>query len=119
MRGTARGDTMETSANAIVTAPADGWVLYAGAFRAYGNLLIIDAGTGHHIVLAGMDRIDVGQGQFVVGGEPVGIMGQIRLAGVTAAAAENDNPTLYIEFRKDGDPVDPDPWWERVSAGRT
>ncbi len=117
--GTARGDTMETSANAIVTAPSDGWVLYAGAFRAYGNLLIIDAGAGYHMVLAGMDRIDVSQGQFVVGGEPVGIMGQIRLAGVTAAAAENDNPTLYIEFRKDGDPVDPDPWWERVSAGRT
>lgn len=117
--GTARGETMETSANAIVTAPADGWVLYAGPFRAYGNLLILDAGNGHHLVLAGMDRIEVTQGQFVVGGEPVGIMGQIRLAGVTAAAAENDNPTLYIEFRKDGNPIDPSPWWERVSAGRT
>ncbi|WP_306120575.1 MULTISPECIES: peptidoglycan DD-metalloendopeptidase family protein [unclassified Roseitalea] len=117
--GTARGETIETSSNAIVTAPADGWVLYAGPFRAYGNLLILDAGDEHHLVLAGMDRIEVSQGQFVVGGEPVGVMGQIRLAGVTAAAAENDNPTLYVEFRKDGKPIDPSPWWERVSAGRT
>lgn len=115
----ARGDTLQTTANAIVTAPADGWVLYAGPFRAYGNLLILDAGGGYHMVLAGMDRIEVSQGQFVAAGEPVGIMGSIRLAGVTAAAAENDSPTLYVEFRKNGNPVDPSPWWERTGAGRT
>ena len=115
----ARGDTLQTTANAIVTAPADGWVLYAGPFRAYGNLVILDAGDGYHMVLAGMDRIEVSQGQFVAAGEPVGIMGSIRLAGVTAAAAENDSPTLYVEFRKNGNPVDPAPWWERTGAGRT
>lgn len=115
----ARGDTMQTSSNAIVTAPADGWVLYAGPFRAYGNLLILDAGNGYHMVLAGMDRIEVSKGQFVAGGEPVGIMGSIRLAGVTAAATENDSPTLYVEFRKDGRPVDPARWWERAGTGRT
>ena len=117
--GTASGDTLETVSDAIVTAPADGWILYAGPFRSFGNLLILDVGDGYHIVLAGMDRIEVGRGQFVAGGEPVGVMGSVRLAGVTAAAAENDNPTLYIEFRKDGTPIDPAPWWERISAGRT
>lgn len=115
----ARGDTLQTTPNAIVTAPADGWVLYAGPFRAYGNLLILDAGDGYHIVLAGMDRIEISRGQFVAGGEPVGIMGSIRLAGVTAAATENDSPTLYVEFRKNGKPVDPSPWWEAAGAGRT
>lgn len=115
----AKGDTIETSANAIVTAPADGKVLYAGPFRAYGNLMILDAGENYHIVLAGMDRIDVAQGQFVLEGEPVGAMGRIRLASVTAAATENDNPTLYVEFRKNSKPIDPSPWWERVNAGRT
>ena len=119
LNGTARGDTIQTRADAIVTTPADGRVLYAGPFRAYGSLLILDAGGGYHMVLAGMDRIDVTPGQFVVGGEPVGVMGSIRLAGVTAAATENDSPTLYVEFRKNGKPVDPAPWWERVSAGRT
>ena len=115
----AQGDTLETSPNAIVTAPADGKVLYAGPFRAYGNLLIIDAGEEYHLVLAGMDRIDVAQGQFVLEGEPVGAMGRIRLASVTAAATKNDNPTLYIEFRKNSKPIDPSPWWEKISAGRT
>lgn len=115
----AQGDTIETSPNAIVTAPAGGKVLYAGPFRAYGNLLILDAGDNYQIVLAGMDRIDVAQGQFVLEGEPVGAMGRIRLASVTAAATDNDNPTLYIEFRKNSKPIDPSPWWERVSAGRT
>lgn len=116
---TARGETVQTNPNAIVTTPADGWVLYAGPFRAYGNLLIVDAGDGYHMVMAGMDRIEVSQGQFVSRGEPVGIMGSIRLAGVTAAAAENDSPTLYVEFRKDAEPVNPSPWWERIEAGRT
>ena len=116
--GLARGDTIETRADAIVTAPADGKVLYAGPFRAYGNLLIMDAGDGYHVVLAGLDRIDVSPGQYVVASEPVGIMGRIRLAGVTAAAAENDSPTLYVEFRKDGKPVNPAPWWEPVTTGR-
>ncbi|MEM8541092.1 MAG: peptidoglycan DD-metalloendopeptidase family protein, partial [Pseudomonadota bacterium] len=115
----AQGDTIETSPNAILTAPAGGKVLYAGPFRAYGNLLILDAGDNYQLVLAGMDRIDVAQGQFVLEGEPVGAMGRIRLASVTAAATDNDNPTLYIEFRKNSKPIDPSPWWERVSAGRT
>lgn len=117
--GTARGDTLETVSDAIVTAPADGWILYAGPFRAYGNLLILDVGDGYHIVMAGMDRIEATQGQFVAGGEPVGVMGTVRLAGVTAAAADNDNPTLYIEFRRNGEPIDPAPWWEQISVGRT
>ncbi|KAG1651765.1 hypothetical protein GQR58_026800 [Nymphon striatum] len=64
----AQGDTLETSPNAIVTAPADGKVLYAGAFRAYGNLMILDVGENYHLVMAGMDRIDVAQGQFVLEG---------------------------------------------------
>ncbi|MDZ7822882.1 MAG: peptidoglycan DD-metalloendopeptidase family protein [Ahrensia sp.] len=115
----AQGDTIETSANAIVTAPADGKVLYAGPFRAYGNLIIVDAGEGFQLVLAGMETIGVSQGQFVLEGEPLGSMGRIRLASVTAAATRSDNPTLYVEFRKNSKPIDPAPWWERVDSGRT
>ncbi|MEO1703016.1 MAG: peptidoglycan DD-metalloendopeptidase family protein [Pseudomonadota bacterium] len=108
---TAQGDTIETLPNTIVTAPADGTILYAGPFRAYGNLLILDAGEKYHIVMAGMDRIDVREGQFVVAGEPVGIMGSVRLASVSAAAATGDKPTLYVELRKDGRPIDTGQWW--------
>jgi murein hydrolase activator len=117
--GLAQGDTIEASPGAYVTAPTDGWVLYAGPFRSYGQLLIMNVGDGYHVVLAGMERIDVRQGQFVLAGEPVGAMGRVHLASVSAAAAEIDNPTLYIEFRKNGKPVDPHPWWEQSGSGRT
>ena len=117
--GTAQGDTIEAHPGAYVTAPADGWILYAGPFRSYGQLLILNVGDDYHVVLAGMERIDVRQGQFVLAGEPVGGMGRIHLASISAAAAANENPTLYIEFRRNGKPVDPDPWWETPGSGRT
>ena len=110
---------MEASPGAYVTAPADGWVLYAGPFRSYGQLLILNVGDDYHVVLAGMERIDVSQGQFVLAGEPVGAMGKVHLASVSAAAAANENPTLYIEIRRNGKPVDPGPWWEPAGSGRT
>lgn len=113
------GETVEARAGAIVTAPAQATVLYAGPFRAYGQLLILDVGDGYHVVLAGMSSLDVSTGQTMVAGEPVGVMGAIKLASVSAAAIQNDNPTLYIEFRKNGKPVDPSPWWEQAATGRT
>ncbi|BCH21775.1 membrane protein [Mesorhizobium sp. L-8-3] len=114
-----RGDMLATQSGAIVTAPADGSVLYAGPFRSYGQLLILNAGDGYHVVLAGMGRISVSLGQSVLAGEPVGTMGEARVA--SAAAFENGNtaPELYIEFRKDGKPVDPAPWWSERLSGRT
>ena len=117
--GRAQGDTIEVKPGAYVTAPSDGWVLYAGPFRSYGQLLILNVGDDYHVVLAGMERIDVDQGQFVLAGEPVGVMGKVHLASISAAAAEIENPTLYIEFRLNGKPVDPDPWWETTGSGRT
>ena len=64
-------------------------------------------------VLAGMERISVDIGQFVLTGEPVGVMGngpQVASAMLTGATGTSQ-PVLYIEFRKDGSPVDPNPWW--------
>lgn len=115
--GVMHGDTVATQSGAIVTAPADGNVLYAGPFRSYGQLLILDAGDGYHIVLAGMSRINVALGRSVLAGEPVGAMGEARLASLTSATA--GSPELYVEFRKDGKPVDPAPWWAERRSGRT
>ena len=84
-------------------APADGWVVYAGPFRSYGQVLILNAGDGYHIVLAGMERIDAGLGQFVLGGEPVAAMGATRLASIGDIEHTSAQAILYVEFRKDGD----------------
>jgi murein hydrolase activator len=113
-----QGITVASRSGALVQAPADGWVVYAGPFRSYGQLLILNAGDEYHVVMAGMDRINVSPGQFVVAGEPVATMGETRLAGAAALALASGQPTLYIEFRKDGQPVDPDPWWASEASGR-
>jgi len=107
--GTLRGISLQTRGEARIIAPTDGWVVYSGPFRSYGQLLIINAGGGYHVLLAGMGRIDVSLGQFVLTGEPVAVMG----ASLPAGQGHNDNsrPVLYVEFRKDGRPIDPGPWW--------
>jgi septal ring factor EnvC (AmiA/AmiB activator) len=108
--GTEKGLTVAARAGAQITAPCDGWVVYAGPFRNYGQLLILNAGSGYHVLLAGMDRISVDLGQFVVTGEPVAVMGPGG-GQVPATPASAKQPALYVEFRKDGTPVDPGPWW--------
>ncbi|HTV37908.1 MAG TPA: peptidoglycan DD-metalloendopeptidase family protein [Xanthobacteraceae bacterium] len=108
--GTQKGLSIAAHAGAQITAPCDGWVVYAGPFRSYGQLLILNAGGGYHVLLAGMDRISVDLGQFVLTGEPVAVMG--GEAQVSAAVATGSKqPVLYVEFRKDGTPIDPSPWW--------
>jgi murein hydrolase activator len=117
--GVMLGDMVATQSGAIVTAPADGSVLYAGPFRSYGQLLILNAGDGYHVVLAGMGRISVATGQSVLAGEPIGAMGEARVANASANGIGNTGPELYVEFRKDGKPVDPAPWWAVRFSGRT
>jgi septal ring factor EnvC (AmiA/AmiB activator) len=108
--GVQKGISLATRAGAQVTTPCDGWVVYAGPFRSYGQLLILNAGGGYHVLLAGMERISVNIGQFVLTGEPVATMGTAsQVASILAATPSQ--PVLYIEFRKDGTPVDPGPWW--------
>jgi septal ring factor EnvC (AmiA/AmiB activator) len=109
--GTEKGLTVAARPGAQITAPCDGWVVYAGPFRNYGQLLILNAGSGYHVLLAGMDRISVGLGQFVVTGEPVAVMGGGGAQVPAAPVANSTPPALYVEFRKDGTPVDPSPWW--------
>ncbi|MGE5260217.1 MAG: murein hydrolase activator EnvC family protein [Actinomycetota bacterium] len=111
--GTAKGISLQTRPEARITAPSDGWVVYAGEFRSYGQLLIINAGGGYHVLLAGMSRIDVSLGQFVLAGEPIAVMGSS--GAPSQSGDDNSRPVLYVEFRKDGRPIDPDPWWAEAS----
>lgn len=112
----ARGIVIETRAGAQVVAPADGWVVFSGPFRNYEQILILNAGGGYYFVLAGLGRSMVQPGHFVLAGEPVGVMGNVA-ASVQAQsrtkspATQEALPAIYIELRKDGRPIDPDPWW--------
>lgn len=108
--GVQKGISLASKPGAQVTTPCDGWVVYAGPFRSYGQLLILNAGGGYHVLIAGMERISVNIGQFVLTGEPVATMGSTsQVASILATNASQ--PVLYVEFRKDGTPIDPGPWW--------
>ena len=75
--------------------------MFAGAFRRYGELLIIAHGEGYHTLLAGFASIDGIVGQWLLAGEPVGKMGQLD---------SQRKPELYIELRQNGEPINPIPW---------
>ena len=111
--GRTKGMTVAARSGMRVISPADGWIVYAGPFRSYGNILILNAGSGYHIVLAGMERIDVVSSQFVLAGEPVAVMGARQFASLGDLDHTSVQPLLYIEFRKDGHSIDPSPWWDR------
>jgi len=95
---TAKGLTITTRSGAQIVAPYDGIVMFAGPFKGYGQILIIDHGGGYHSLLAGMDQVEASVGQSVIAGEPVGTM---RTDGA---------PDLYLELRRQGQPINPLPW---------
>lgn len=109
------GIRVETRPGAPVTSPCDGKIMFAGTFRGYGQMLIIAANGGYHVLLAGLAKVDGVVGQTVLAGEPVGRM-RIRPKNVQSVGGER----LYIEFRRNGVPVDPAPWFaglrEKVSG---
>jgi murein hydrolase activator len=110
---TERGLTLSTRQGALVSSPSDGWVAFAGPWRSYGQLLIINVGGGYYIVLAGMQQINVELGQFVLAGEPVGVMSASGTKPVANGALGAASSVLYVEFRKDGVAIDPAPWWAK------
>ena len=107
----AQGLSLRVAAEGRVYAPVDARVSYAGPFRSYGQILILDPGAGYHIVLSGMERIDVARDQTVLAGEPIGRMGATRYASAGTIDIQSSEPVLYIEFRRDGRAIDPSPWW--------
>jgi septal ring factor EnvC (AmiA/AmiB activator) len=110
--GRAQGLMIATRAHAQVITPADGKVEFAGAFRSYGQVLILNPGGGFRVLLAGMDKVTPGVGEFLRAGEPVGEMG-VGPASVTlfGEVVQDGRPVLYIEFRNSTEAIDSGPWW--------
>lgn len=94
-----KGLTLVTRPGALVVAPFDGRIEFAGPFKGYGQILIIQHRDGYHSLLAGLGRIDGAAGEWLVAGEPVGAM-----------APDEPKPRLYLELRHNGQPINPLPW---------
>lgn len=92
---TSRGITIRARAGSTVVAPRGGTVVFAGPFRGYGQILIVEHGNGYHSLLAGFGRIDTAVGKRVASGEPVGLM------------PADGSPDLYFELRRNGQPINP------------
>jgi septal ring factor EnvC (AmiA/AmiB activator) len=102
--GPATGISYRAPPGARVVAACAGRVAFASPFRSYGLLLIVDCGGGYHAVFAGFERLDVKVGQALAAGEPVGVMPNWEPGG------SGNRPALYVELRRDGQPVNPAPW---------
>ena len=96
-----KGVIIKTRNMAQVTSPFDGAVMFAGPFRGYGNMIIIEHGRGYLTLLAGLEDIDCDVGQMLLAGEPIGQM------------PDTSQPKLYVELRHNNQPIDPLPWYNR------
>ena len=110
--GESQGLVIATRQGAQVTSPADGEVEFAGSFRSYGQVVILNPGGGYRILLAGMGNITAVTGETLRAGEPLGQMGNgpssVTLLG---DVMQNGQPVLYIEFRNSTSAIDSGPWW--------
>lgn len=95
-----QGARLRTRAGAQVISPAAGEVTYAGPFRSYGQVLILNLDGGYALVLTGLDALRVRVGDTVRAGQPVG---EMPISDMTA-------PELYVEVRREGRPIDPGRW---------
>ncbi len=84
-----------------VRSVAGGIVRFAGWFRGYGRIVIVDHGDGYHSISGHLDEISVKVGQPIEEGEFVGTVGETGSLG---------GPRLYFELREQGEPVDPERW---------
>lgn len=120
-----KGLEVETRPGAQVVAPVDGEILYSGQFRSYGGLLIVDVGSGYHMLIAGLDDVQAVVGQRLLAGEPIGAMAGAgaqsynspnfaqsggRRGQLAVSKEQEKAPRLYFELRKGGKPFDPWVW---------
>lgn len=91
---TSQGITFQSRPGAVVIAPMGGIVRYAGDFRSYGKIVLLEHKNKFHSLVAGLGKIDTVVGQRVEAGEPIGSL-------------PGDSGRLYFEMRSKGEPVNP------------
>ena len=99
-----KGIVIASRPGAQAVSPYDGQVVFAGPFRGYGRILIIEHRDGYHSLIVGLARIDAKVKQWVLAGEPIGTVG-------APDGQEAHGPQLYVEIRHNGRPIDPANWF--------
>jgi septal ring factor EnvC (AmiA/AmiB activator) len=91
---TSRGISLATGSAAQAISPAAGRVVFAGPYRGYGSIIIVDHGEGWISLITGLSQIDVHVGETLVSGSPLGLAGTGR-------------PVVSLELRHNGEAVNP------------
>lgn len=89
-----RGLTLGPRPGAQVVAPGGGRVAFAGPFRGFGRIIIIEHDGEWTTLVTGLSRLDARVGETLVAGSPIGL-------------APNENPLVTIELRRSSDSVNP------------
>ncbi len=92
-----QGIDIEGRNGALVIAPMGGIVKFAGSFKNYGGMVILEHQGGYHSLVAGLEKIDTVVGQKLSAGEPIGLLHH----------EIGQNPVLYYELRYNGKPINP------------
>ncbi|NVN11264.1 murein hydrolase activator EnvC family protein, partial [Nguyenibacter vanlangensis] len=110
--GPATGITYAPPSGATVRAPCAGQVDFAGAFRSYGQMVILDCGRHYRFVLAGMGSLDVSAGQSLAKGAPMGTMPGWSSGGGSGGGKSGGGgrPSLFVQLRRGGAVIDPAPF---------
>jgi|GEM_PF-1117263 len=95
-----KGITVATRPSAQVISPYAGRIEFSGPFKNYEKVVIINVGGNYFILMTGLGDVFAETGEDITVGAPLGLM----------PASAGSNPELYIEFRKNGAPIDPKPW---------
>jgi septal ring factor EnvC (AmiA/AmiB activator) len=98
-----QGVTLATAASAPVSPVADGKVIFSGAFRSYGNVVIVDHGRGFFSIYGSLGEILTSKDEAARAGEPIGRAG---------AASAGGGGRVYFEIRRGTVALDPKAWLE-------
>ena len=88
------GITLAPAPGAQIVAPASGRIAFAGPYRGFGRIVIIEHEGGWTSLVTGLARADVAVGQSVIAGSPLG-------------TARSEEPRVTVELRREGEPVNP------------
>ncbi|MDR0807551.1 MAG: peptidoglycan DD-metalloendopeptidase family protein [Gemmobacter sp.] len=116
------GMVLAARKRALVTAPWSATIRYRGPLLDFGNVMILEPGTGYLLILAGLDTVYGETGEVVAAGAPLGLMGGAEpgtdevLVSAQDGGGARDTETLYVELRQGGRPVDPLPWFEATAG---
>lgn len=96
-----KGIDIRPDSGAVIWAVHDGLVVYAGWFRGYGQLVILDHRESYYSLYAHLGSMKVGVGDRVRGGQALGVAGEGTLT---------EEDLLHFEIRHRGEPIDPLVW---------